>query len=140
MLEMVSGKTTRRYSANICAGSLKLPESRIVANLLLQGVGPDAWHHAMVEENVLQARNPVSALRIGRLVRHVNLLELLVEYLRGRNLLDRVHQSMILFAAGRGGEGMIPKIVHSRSQLKCRPKDSASTGGVTGLFWQSDDD
>ncbi|MGC9261074.1 MAG: BrxA family protein [Phycisphaerae bacterium] len=32
--------------------------------------GPDATgHHAMVEENVLQARNTVSALRIGRLVR-----------------------------------------------------------------------
>ena len=66
---MVSDRTTRRYSANICAGSLKLPESRIVADLLLKGLGPDAWHHAMVEENILQARNTVSALRIGRLVR-----------------------------------------------------------------------
>lgn len=102
MLQMVSEKTTRRYSANISAGSLKLPESRIVAGLLLKGIDPDAWHHAIVEENVLQARNPVSAVRIGRLVRHVNLLELLVEYLKGRNLLGRVHQSMILFAAGRG--------------------------------------
>ena len=68
-LEMVSDRTTRRYSANICAGSLKLPESRIVADLLLKGISPDAWHHAMVDENILQARNTVSALRIGRLVR-----------------------------------------------------------------------
>lgn len=69
MLQMVSEKTTRRYSANISAGSLKLPESRIVAGLLLKGIDPDTWHHAIVEENVLQARNPVSAVRIGRLVR-----------------------------------------------------------------------
>lgn len=66
---MVSDRTTIRYSANICAGSLKVPESRIVAGLLLKGVSGDDWHHAMVEQNVLQARNTVSAVRIGRLVR-----------------------------------------------------------------------
>jgi hypothetical protein len=68
-LEMVSDRTTIRYSANICAGSLKVPESRIVAGLLLKGISGDDWHHAMVEQNVLQARNTVSAVRIGRLVR-----------------------------------------------------------------------
>jgi hypothetical protein len=58
-----------RYSANISAGSLKVTESRIVADLLLHGVGGDEWRRAVVEENVLQARNPASAIRVGRLVR-----------------------------------------------------------------------
>lgn len=58
-----------RYSANISAGSLKVPESRIVAGLLLRGVEEASWHKAFVEQNVLQARNPLSAIRVGRLVR-----------------------------------------------------------------------
>lgn len=58
-----------RYSANISAGSLKVPESRVVADLLLRGIDDDGWRQAFVEQNVLQARNPLSALRIGRLVR-----------------------------------------------------------------------
>lgn len=58
-----------RYSANISAGSLKLPESRVVADLLLNGLTDDGWHQAIVEANALQARNPVSAIRVGRLVR-----------------------------------------------------------------------
>lgn len=40
-----------------------------MAGLLLKGISKDAWDHALVEQNVLQARNTRSALRIGRLVR-----------------------------------------------------------------------
>jgi hypothetical protein len=59
----------RRYSADITAGSLKVAESRIVADLLLRGVSGDQWRKAIVEQNVLQARNPRTAVRIGRLIR-----------------------------------------------------------------------
>jgi hypothetical protein len=58
-----------RYSADITAGSLKLPESRIVAGLLLDGVGGQAWRDAIEKENVLQARNTVTAKRLARLIR-----------------------------------------------------------------------
>lgn len=57
-----------RYSADITAGSLKLPESRVVADLLLRSVGGADFHRAIVEQNVLQTRSPASAVRIGRLV------------------------------------------------------------------------
>ena len=61
--------TEMRYSANICAGSLKVAESRVVAGLLLRGVNGFAWQNAIVDQNVLQARNPASAVRVSRLVR-----------------------------------------------------------------------
>src|SRR5207245_1204841 len=57
------------YSAEISAGSLRLPESRIVADLLLKGVEGKAWQHALLEKNVFQARNSASAIRVGRLIR-----------------------------------------------------------------------
>jgi hypothetical protein len=58
-----------RYRADITAGSLKLPESRTIADLLLRGVGEDGWKNAIVKDNVLQARNPATAIRLGRLIR-----------------------------------------------------------------------
>lgn len=58
-----------RYSANISAGSLKVPESRVIADLLLRGIGEGEWQKALIHENPLQARNPRSATRVGRLVR-----------------------------------------------------------------------
>ena len=58
-----------RYSANISAGSLKVAESHVVADLLLRGIGGKEWQKAIVEDNVLQARNPKSAIRVARLIR-----------------------------------------------------------------------
>src|SRR5438093_553070 len=58
-----------RYRAEITAGGLKLRESRIVAGLLLTGLNHDAWIAAVRDNNVLQARSPETAIRLGRLVR-----------------------------------------------------------------------
>ena len=58
-----------RYSADLTAGALKLPESRIVAGLLLEGLGIQDWKDAIVKENVLQARTPATAVRLARLIR-----------------------------------------------------------------------
>lgn len=58
-----------RYRADITAGSLKLAESRIVADLLLRGADDRAWKDAVIGQNVLQARNPATASRMGRLIR-----------------------------------------------------------------------
>ena len=59
----------KRYKANLTAGSLKLPESRLVADLLLRQVDADGWKDAIMTKNVLQARNPVTARRLSELIR-----------------------------------------------------------------------
>lgn len=59
----------RHYRADLTAGSLKVQESRIVADLLLRGVSKECWKDAIVKENVLQARNPATAVRLARLIR-----------------------------------------------------------------------
>ena len=58
-----------RYRADITAGSLKVPESRVVADLLLRGVSAQAWGDAVRKQNLLQTRNPATAVRVGRLIR-----------------------------------------------------------------------
>lgn len=58
-----------RYRADITAGSLKVPESRIIARLLLDRVDEEQWQHAIQTENLLQARNAATATRLGRLIR-----------------------------------------------------------------------
>jgi hypothetical protein len=58
-----------RYKADITAGALKLPESRIIADLLLRHVDAQGWRDAIVTKNVLQARNPATASRLTKLIR-----------------------------------------------------------------------
>ncbi|MBI3301484.1 MAG: DUF1819 family protein [Deltaproteobacteria bacterium] len=58
-----------RYSADITAGALKVPESRIIADLLLRGIDKEGWKNAIIKQNVLQARNPATATRLSRLIR-----------------------------------------------------------------------
>lgn len=59
-----------RYRADITAGSLKLAESRVVADLLLSGADQDAWKQAVGPENRLQTRSPATARRLARLIRN----------------------------------------------------------------------
>jgi hypothetical protein len=58
-----------RYRADITAGSLKIAESRVIANLLLAGVDEDGWRQAIIKDNVLKAKNPATAIRLARLIR-----------------------------------------------------------------------
>jgi Putative inner membrane protein (DUF1819) len=50
-------------------GALKLRESRVIADLLLGDLNDEGWHEAIVEKNLLQARNPATARRLTRLIR-----------------------------------------------------------------------
>lgn len=61
--------TDVRYKADITAGALKLPESRLVADLLLRKVDAEGWKDAIVTKNVLQARSPATARRLTKLIR-----------------------------------------------------------------------
>ena len=58
-----------RYRADITAGALKLPETRVIADLLLSHTDPEGWNEAIVKKNVLQARNPATARRLTQLIR-----------------------------------------------------------------------
>lgn len=57
-----------RYRADITAGSLKVAESRIIADMLLRGIDEEAWREAIVKRNILQVRNIATAIRIARLI------------------------------------------------------------------------
>lgn len=58
-----------RYSADITAGALKVPESRVIAGLLLHAVSEREWRKAIYDDNVLQARSPKTAKRLSVLIR-----------------------------------------------------------------------
>ncbi len=58
-----------RYSADIIAGALMIPESRIIADLLLRGVTAEGWTDAIAVRNVLKVRTRGRANRITKLIR-----------------------------------------------------------------------
>jgi bacteriophage exclusion system BrxA-like protein len=57
------------YKADITAGSLKVSESRIIADLLLNQINDEGWRDAIVRQNVLQARSAATAPRLATLIR-----------------------------------------------------------------------
>ena len=67
---VVGSVADMRYKAELTAGSLKVPESRVVADLLLRGVDDSGWREAIFRENVFQARSPQTAKRLRTLLRH----------------------------------------------------------------------
>ena len=58
-----------RYRTDLTAGSLKVAESRVIADLLLQGTDDEGWRTALFVDNVLQARSPMTAKRLRTLLR-----------------------------------------------------------------------
>jgi len=58
-----------RYRADITAGALKVPESRQIADLLLQGTNDMGWKDALYDRNILQTRSPKTATRLALLLR-----------------------------------------------------------------------
>lgn len=57
------------YAATISSTSLRLRESRIVADLLLRGVSGAAWREAIVEQNVLQVASAIAVTRSSNILR-----------------------------------------------------------------------
>lgn len=58
-----------RYKADLTAGSLKLPESRIIADLLLRELPAEDWKEAIERSNVLRTKQVATAQRLTRLIR-----------------------------------------------------------------------
>ncbi len=59
-----------KYNAELGAGSLLIPESRKVAELILQSADEAAWRRFITVDNELQKRSPASARRQTRLLRN----------------------------------------------------------------------
>lgn len=57
------------YRADLTAGSLKVPESRIIADLLIRRASDQQWRKRIYDQNALQARSPATAKRLVRLIR-----------------------------------------------------------------------
>ena len=57
------------YTATISSTSLRLRESRIVADLLLQAVSDDDWKEAVIDQNILQMGSPVTTTRSSNILR-----------------------------------------------------------------------
>ena len=59
-----------RYQANFTKASLLVTESRIIAGLLLEHIGEEQWHQAIVVDNVLQKRTRNTATTQASLIRN----------------------------------------------------------------------
>lgn len=59
----------KQYQADLSAGSLMLPESRVIAGLLIQRPDSSAREQAVRVDNVLQKSSPATAVRQARLIR-----------------------------------------------------------------------
>jgi hypothetical protein len=62
-------KGASRYKANFTKGGLMVPESRIIAGLLLQGVDSGGWKQAIEVDNLLRKRSPTTASTKAALIR-----------------------------------------------------------------------
>jgi len=62
--------TNQLYQANFSKGALMIPESRVVADLLLHDVNEEQWHQAIEVDNVLEKRSPTTASTKAGLIRN----------------------------------------------------------------------
>lgn len=58
------------FNAEIVAGSLLINETRKLAQIMLRDSSDEAWHHAVVVDNLLQKKTQATAKRMGNLIRH----------------------------------------------------------------------
>ena len=58
-----------RYNAEIVAGALIPNESRIIAQLILDGTSKEQMKHLLTIENILQKRSPATAVRAAELIK-----------------------------------------------------------------------
>jgi len=94
-----SGNRKFLYSGDIVAGSLLIPESKTIANLLKKSLTSNQWHQAIVLDNILQKRSPIAAKRQARLIK--NRLILMPESfldLVGHSSFEVVKQSLLAAA------------------------------------------
>jgi len=81
------------------AGSLLVRESQIIARLLLEHVDTEAWHKAIVIDNILQKRSPESSKRQARLIKsRLVLMQPELWKIIGQGMTDVVIQALLASA------------------------------------------
>ena len=90
------------YSADITAGALKVPESRVIADLLLREVTGREWRKAIYDQNVLQTRSPKTAKRLSVLIRgRLSLVEApLWKLIRDGSVVEATHACLAAAVKG----------------------------------------
>jgi hypothetical protein len=69
MIEVMVPRADGRYKANFTKGGLMVPESRLVADLLLQGIDASGWKQAVEADNILRKRSLATASTKALLIR-----------------------------------------------------------------------
>lgn len=141
-----------RYSAEFTAGSLKIQQSRVVADLLLKRVTEDQWRSAIYGENVLQTRSPKTAKRISVLLRS-RLRQMnrpMLKLICDGSLVEATHACLASTIKASPVSGLPPqvqwrhlvthanRICHSPDgQDECTNWTSSGYSWSTGAWWQN---
>ena len=82
-----------RYTSSITAGSLKVPESRVIAGLMLRGLKGKDFQQAISRENVLQARSKNTSQGLAKLIRRrlEHLPEPMLKLIRDGSVIEATH-------------------------------------------------
>jgi Putative inner membrane protein (DUF1819) len=82
-----------RYTSSITAGSLKVPESRVIAGLMLRGLKTKEFQQAIRDENVLQTRSKNTSQGLANLIRRrlKHLPEPMLKLVRDGSVIEATH-------------------------------------------------
>ena len=82
-----------RYTSSITAGSLKVPESRVIAGLMLRGLSGKPFQQAISRENVLQTRSKNTGQGLAKLIRRrlEHLPDPLLKLIRDGSVIEATH-------------------------------------------------
>jgi hypothetical protein len=90
---MAATSSTTRYTSSITAGALKVPESRVIAGLMLRGLTGKPFQQAISGENVLKARSKHTSQGLGKLIRRrlEHLPEPMLKLVRDGSVVEATH-------------------------------------------------
>jgi hypothetical protein len=90
---MAATSSTTRYTSSITAGSLKVPESRVIAGLMLRGLKGKPFQQAISRENVLQTRSKNTSQGLAKLIRRrlEHLPEPMLKLVRDGSVIEATH-------------------------------------------------
>ncbi len=90
---MSTAAPSMRYTSSITAGSLKVPESRVIAGLMLRGLSGKPFQQAISRDNVLQARSKSTSQGLAKLIRRrlEHLPDQMLELVRDGSVVEATH-------------------------------------------------
>lgn len=90
---MSTAAPSMRYTSSITAGSLKVPESRVIAGLMLRGLRGKPFQQAISRDNVLQARSKNTSQGLAKLIRRrlEHLPDQMLKLVRDGSVVEATH-------------------------------------------------